>query len=218
MALTAASASSRRAAFLLAYPRSKEIPVLYLPFKNVYMGIGLKSCVHAYQRTPQQSHLQMALSGFCLQAIISFGAWKKPSSVCRFQNHRNGNWEKNRTHFWFGKSGSDYIGLVRETGLDSHGSPPLSGHTVVWFTTASSSPVFALVFLGSKIKTSVLTEVLIWCSRWNWIRTRSACFRDLFFDEFYTLVIGKIAGIPASPILWARTTNWNFYLCCHVIT
>ena len=52
MALTAASASSRRAAFLLAYPRSKEIPVLYLPFKNVYMGIGLKSCVHTYQRTP----------------------------------------------------------------------------------------------------------------------------------------------------------------------
>ena len=27
--------------------------------------------------------------------------------------------------FRFGKSGSDYIGLVRETGLDSHGSPPL---------------------------------------------------------------------------------------------
>ena len=51
MALTAASASSRRAAFLLAYPRSKEIPVLYLPFKKVYMGIGLKSCVHTYQRT-----------------------------------------------------------------------------------------------------------------------------------------------------------------------
>ena len=52
MAPTAASASSRRAAFLLAYPRSKEIPILYLPFKNVYMGIGLKSCVHTYQRTP----------------------------------------------------------------------------------------------------------------------------------------------------------------------
>ena len=67
MALTAASASSRRAAFLLAYPRSKEIPVLYLPFKNVYMGIGLKSCVHTYQRTsPWQSHLQMVLSGILL--------------------------------------------------------------------------------------------------------------------------------------------------------
>ena len=52
MALTASSASSRRATFLLAYPRSKEIPVLYLPFKNVYMGIGPKSCVHTYQRTP----------------------------------------------------------------------------------------------------------------------------------------------------------------------
>ena len=37
-----------------------------------------------------------------------------------------------------------------------------------------------------------------WCSRWNQIRTRSACFRDLFFDEFYTLVIEKIASIPAS--------------------
>ena len=66
MAPTAESASSRRAAFLLAYPRSKEIPVLYLPFKNVYMGIGLKSCVHTYQRTPRQSHLQMVLSGILL--------------------------------------------------------------------------------------------------------------------------------------------------------
>ena len=50
--MTDASALSRRAAFLLTHPRSKEIPVLYLPFKNVYMGIGLKSCVHTYQRTP----------------------------------------------------------------------------------------------------------------------------------------------------------------------
>ena len=33
--------------------------------------------------------------------------------------------KKIRTHFRFGKSGSDYIGLVWETGLDSHGSPPL---------------------------------------------------------------------------------------------
>ena len=32
--------------------------------------------------------------------------------------------------FRFGKSGSDYTDLVWETGLDSHGSPPLSGHTV----------------------------------------------------------------------------------------
>ena len=51
MTLTAASASSRRAAFLLAYPRSKGIPVLYRPFKNVYMEIELKSCVHTYQQT-----------------------------------------------------------------------------------------------------------------------------------------------------------------------
>ena len=43
----------------------------------------------------------------------------------------------------------------------------------------------------------------------NRIWTRSTCFRDLFFDEFYTLVIGKIVGIPVSPILWASTANWN---------
>ena len=40
--------------------------------------------------------------------------------------------------------------------------------------------------------------ILVWCSRWNQIRTRSACFCDLFFDEFYTLVIGRIASISAS--------------------
>ena len=41
------------------------------------------------------------------------------------------------------------------------------------------------------------------------IRTRSACFCDLSFDKFYMLVIGRIASIPASPILRASTTNWN---------
>ena len=83
MALTASSASSRRAAFLLAYPRSKEIPVLYLPFKNVYMGIGLKSCVHAYQRTPRQSHLQMVLSGFAYRRLSrsALGRTPPPSAV-----------------------------------------------------------------------------------------------------------------------------------------
>ena len=51
--------------------------------------------------------------------------------------------------------------------------------------------------------------IRIWCGRWDQIRTRSVCFCDLSFDEFYMLLIGKIAGKPASPILWANTTNWN---------
>ena len=50
---------------------------------------------------------------------------------------------------------------------------------------------FCFGIFWSKIKTSVLTEALIWYGRWNQIRTRSACFCDLSFDEFYMLVIGK---------------------------
>ena len=55
MVLTDASTLSRRAAFLLTHPRSKGIPVLYLPFKNVYMEIELKNCVHTYQHPPAES-------------------------------------------------------------------------------------------------------------------------------------------------------------------
>ncbi|MFR9257578.1 MAG: hypothetical protein ACLVMH_01575 [Christensenellales bacterium] len=65
-----------------------------------------------------------------------------------------------------------FFGAGNRTGfsrLAAARSAPLSGHTVAGFTTASSSPVFALIFLWSKIKTSVLTEALIWCGKQDWI-------------------------------------------------
>jgi hypothetical protein len=45
--------------------------------------------------------------------MISFGAWKKPFSVCRFQNNRIGRHEKIRT-----KSGSDSMFLAPQVGLE----------------------------------------------------------------------------------------------------
>ena len=45
---------------------------------------------------------------------------------------------------------------------------------------------------------ALLPSLFLWCSRWNQIRTRSTCFRDLSFDGLYTLVIGRIASISAS--------------------
>ena len=112
---------------------------------------------------------------------------------------------------WFGLY---WFGAVDGTGfsrLVAAQSAPFSSPTGAWFIAASSSPICVDDFRQTK-KLSILSKALCWCSRWNWIRTRSACFRDLFFDEFYTLVIGKIAGIPASPILWASATNWNFQI------
>ena len=47
--------------------------------------------------------------------------------------------------YWFGAG--NRTGFSR---LAAARSAPLSGHTVAWFTTASSSPVFALIFLWSK--------------------------------------------------------------------
>ena len=88
---------------------------------------------------------------------------------------------------WKIQFGLYWFGVGNRTGfsrLAAARSAPLSGHTVAWFTTASSSPVFALIFLWSKIKTSVLTEVLIWYGRWNQIRIESVCFCDLFSTDF----------------------------------
>ena len=45
--------------------------------------------------------------------MISFGAWKKPFSVCRFQNNRIGRQEKIRT-----KSDSDSMFLAPQVGLE----------------------------------------------------------------------------------------------------
>ena len=125
MALTDASALSRRAAFLLTHPRSKEIPVLYLPFKNVYMGIGLKSCVHAYQRPPGRVIYKWLCRGFAYRRLSRSALGRSPPPSAVFKIIVMGIEKKIRTHFRFGKSSSDYTGLVRETGLDSHGSPPL---------------------------------------------------------------------------------------------
>ena len=60
--------------------------------------------------------------------------------------------------------------VVRETGLDSHGSPPLGqrrSQATLWPDSLRLLQVlfFALIFLWSKIKTSVLTEVLTWCGK-----------------------------------------------------
>ena len=130
MALTAASTFSRRAAFLLTHPSSKEIPVLYLPFKNVYMGIGLKSCVHTYQRTsphpPAESSTNGSVGGFAYRRLSRSALGRTPPPSAVFKIIVMGIKKKNRTHFRFGKSVSDYTDLVWETGLDSHGSPPLS--------------------------------------------------------------------------------------------
>ena len=83
MALTDASTLSRRAAFLLTLPRSKEIPVLYLPFKNVYMGIGLKSCVHTYQRPPGRVIYKWVCRGFAYRRLSrsALGKTPPPSAV-----------------------------------------------------------------------------------------------------------------------------------------
>ena len=81
---TAASTLSRRAAFLLAHPRSKEIPVLYLPFKNVYMEIELKSCVHTYQRTnPGRVIYKWLCRGFAYRRLSrsALGRSPPPSAV-----------------------------------------------------------------------------------------------------------------------------------------
>ena len=83
MALIAASASSRRAAFLLTHPRSKEIPVLYRPFKNVYMGIGLKNCVHTYQQPPGRVIYKWLCRGFAYRRLSrsALGRSPPPSAV-----------------------------------------------------------------------------------------------------------------------------------------
>ena len=124
MALTDASTLSRSAAFLLTHPRSKWMPVLYRPFKNVYMGVGLKSCVHTYQRPPGRVIYKWLCRGFAYRRLSrsALGRSPPPSAVFKIIVVEG---KKKRTHFQFGKSGSDYIGLVRETGLDSRGSPPL---------------------------------------------------------------------------------------------
>ena len=43
---------------------------------------------------------------------------------------------------------------------------------------------FCFGIFWSKIKTSVLTKVLIWYGRWNQIRIESVCFCDLFSTDF----------------------------------
>ena len=94
--------------------------------------------------------------------------------------------------YWFGAA--DGTGFSR---LVAARSAPFSSPTGAWFIAASSSPIRVDDFRQTK-KLSILSKALCWCGRWNWIRTRSACFCNLFFDEFYTLVIGRIASISAN--------------------
>ena len=49
--------------------------------------------------------------------MISFGAWKKPFSTRRFQNHWNGRKEKIRTHSDLEMS-SDELFLAPQVGLE----------------------------------------------------------------------------------------------------
>ena len=99
-------------------------------------------------------------------------------------------------------------------GLDSHGSTPFGqrrSQATLWPDSLRLLQVPCASILRKQNKKAFGSlESFCWCSRWNQIRTRSACFCDLSFDEFYMLVIGRIAGISVSPILWARTTNQNY--------
>ena len=50
--------------------------------------------------------------------MISFGAWKKPFSARRFQNHWNGRQEKIRTHSDLENLVPDYMFLAPQVGLE----------------------------------------------------------------------------------------------------
>ena len=74
------------------------------------------------------------------------------------------------------------------------------------------SVIFKFVSQFAKKKLSAFAELSFMVQQMKPNPNRKCLLLRLVFDGFYTLVI------TCQPISWARTTNWNFYLCCHVIT
>ena len=134
--------------------------------KNVYMGIGLKSCVHTYQRTPlgrviykwfcrgfayrrlSRSALGRTPPPSAVFKIIVMGIKKKIEPISDLENLVR------IILVWCGKQ--DWILTARRR-----------SQATLWSDSLRLLQVLFLLwyFFGSKIKTSVLTEVLIWCSR-----------------------------------------------------
>ena len=107
-------------------PQQRDTRSLSAFQKRIYGNWAKKLRTYVPTNLPlAESSTNGSVGDFAYRRLSRSALGRTPPPSAVFKIIVMGIKKKIRTHFRFGKSGSDYTGLVRETGLDSRGSSPL---------------------------------------------------------------------------------------------